>query len=252
MASKSTHRRDPPQRDSTPVSQSAATLTDRLAADIGQAVLDGAFTPGSRLDEMTLAERFQVSRTPVREALRQLAASGLIDIRPRRGAVVSTITPDQLRDMFGAMAEIEATCARLAALGMSPAERKSLAALHEAMGKLARAGAEQLYADANSDFHLAIYNGAHNRTLLDIAVSLRRRLEPFRRAQFRLLNRLKRSHSEHDTVVKAVLSGKSNEAHALMLNHVLLVEGSFEEVLSLKFEPHKGRAAHKARRQGVS
>ena len=68
------------------------TLTDKLAADVADAVLSGAFAPGARLDEHSLAERYGVSRTPVREALRQLAATGLIEMRPRRGAVVAAVT----------------------------------------------------------------------------------------------------------------------------------------------------------------
>lgn len=211
-----------------------ATLADRLAADIGQAVVDGVFAPGSRLDEMTLAERFEVSRTPVREALRQLAASGLIEMRPRRGAVVREITSRQLGDLFVAMAEIEATCARLSALGMNPIERKRLAALHLAMGKLARKGAVQAYADANREFHLAIYAGAHNNTLFDIALSMRRRLDPFRRAQFRAANRLKQSHAEHDAVVQAIMAGDVSAAHSLMHDHVLQVEDAFETITRLR------------------
>ena len=204
------------------------TLADRLASDIGQAVVDGVFPPGSRLDETKLAERFEVSRTPVREALRQLAASGLIEMRPHRGAVVSAITSERLNDLFVAMAEIEATCARLSALSMNPIERKRLAALHLAMGKLARKGSEQEYADANREFHLAIYSGAHNTTLLDIALAMRRRLDPFRRAQFRAAGRLKRSHTEHDTVLQAILASDAAAAHARMHDHVLQVEDAFE------------------------
>ena len=71
------------------------THTEKLAADIANAILSGAFPPGSRLDEQTLAHRYNVSRTPVREALRQLTATGLIEIRPRRGAVVAMVSQTQ-------------------------------------------------------------------------------------------------------------------------------------------------------------
>ena len=74
--------------------------------------------PGSKLDEQDLAYRFAVSRTPVREALRQLASSGLIELRPRRGAYVSALTAPQVEDFFVAMSEMEAVCARLAAMSM--------------------------------------------------------------------------------------------------------------------------------------
>ncbi len=89
------------------------TLTEKLATAIADGILDGTFKPGMHLDEVSLAHQHGVSRTPVREALRQLTTSGLIDMRPRRGAVVSKATPEQVESLFVAMAEMEATCARL-------------------------------------------------------------------------------------------------------------------------------------------
>ena len=120
-------------------------------------MLSGEFTPGQRLDEATLAERFGVSRTPVREALRQLSSTGLIESRPRRGAIVATATSAQLEALFGAMAEIEAVCARLAAMSMTPIERRRLQNLHESMAALARRGDRDDYVAANVAFHIGVY-----------------------------------------------------------------------------------------------
>jgi len=85
-----------------------STQTERLAEGIAESVLSGEFPPGLRLDEHMLAERYGVSRTPVREALRQLASTGLIEVKPRRGATVANATSAQLETLFAAMAEIEA------------------------------------------------------------------------------------------------------------------------------------------------
>ncbi len=76
------------------------TRAEKLAGQISDAILSGLLAPGSRLDEQHLAQHFGVSRTPVREALRQLAASGLIDLRPRRGALVASVAPDELAAML--------------------------------------------------------------------------------------------------------------------------------------------------------
>lgn len=206
------------------------THTDRLADQIADAILEGTLAPGARLDEASLAERFGVSRTPVREALRQLTTSGLIIIRPRRGAVVATATGEQLRALFVAMGEIEATCARLCALSMTPLERRALGALSERMGALARRSDHDAYLDANQLFHTAIYRGSHNPVLEEFATSLRRRLAPFRRAQFRAPGRLKKSHDEHAVVVAAILKGDATAAHAAMIHHVSLVEIAFDEL----------------------
>lgn len=204
------------------------TLAEKLAAAIADGILSGALAPGIRLDEVSLAQQHGVSRTPVREALRQLAMSGLIDMRPRKGAIVAKVTPEQLESLFVAMAEMEATCARLAAMSMTPIERRRLQARHEAMMALAAAGDPDIYSDANNAFHSAIYAGAHNAPIAEFTLGLRRRLGPFRRAQFRIEGRLLRSNQEHDTVVRAIVSGDAAGAHAAMLHHVSLVEDAYE------------------------
>jgi len=206
------------------------TRADRLADEIASSVLSGEFRPGVRLDEKTLAERYAVSRTPVREALRQLASTGLIDIKPRRGATVVRTTSAQLETLFGAMAEIEATCARLSALSMTPLERRRLSSLHDSMQEFVVKDDRDSFASANLKFHAEIYQGAHNSVLADFATGLRRRLAPFRRAQFRTKGRLPRSHEEHEKVVKAVLAGDAAAAHAAMFHHMSLVEESFERL----------------------
>jgi len=209
------------------------TLTDKLATAIADGILNGTLEPGLRLDELTLAQQHGVSRTPVREALRQLSMSGLIDMRPRKGAIVSKATPEQVESLFVAMAEMEATCARLSAMSMTPIERRRLQARHEAMTALAAAGDPDAYSDANVAFHSAIYAGSHNAPLAEFTIGLRRRVAPFRRAQFRLEGRLLRSIEEHDAVVRAILSGDAAAAHAAMLHHVSLVEDAFEAFASV-------------------
>ena len=204
------------------------TRAERLAGQISNAILTGEFQPGARLDEQQLAGRFGVSRTPVREALRQLATSGLIDLRPRRGAVVASVTPDELQTMFAAMAEMEAACARLSAMHMTPVERDQLRQLQNTMSELVKAGDPDAYADANQAFHLSIYTGSHNSVLADFTARLRSRLAPFRRAQFRAAGRLPLSWDEHHAVVEAILAGNPEEAHAAMLRHVDRVEDAFD------------------------
>jgi DNA-binding GntR family transcriptional regulator len=210
----------------------AGTLAERLAGEIAERIIAGELPAGARLDEQTLADRHGMSRTPVREAIRQLQATGLIEMRPRRGAIVAQPTRRDIEDLFVAMGEIEASCARLAALCMTPIERRRLQAQHEAMGAMAADGALDAYAEANVAMHGAIYAGAHNAALAEIALNLRRRLAPFRRAQFRAPGRLELLHREHARVVEAIIEGRAAEAHAAMLHHVTLVEISAEAVAS--------------------
>lgn len=206
------------------------TRTDRLVRELSDAIMTGEFEPGDRLDEHSLADRFGVSRTPVREALRQLATSGLVEVRPRRGAVVASLTAERLGELFGAMAELEATCSRLSAIGMTPVERRRLEAHHESMAPLVAANDPEGFAAANLTFHTMIYAGAHNGALAEIASGLRQRLLPYRRAQFHTPGRLPRSHAEHGMVVEAISAADAAAAHAAMLRHVSLVEDSFERL----------------------
>lgn len=210
----------------------AQTRAEWLAGEIADAILAGELVPGSRLDETGLAARYGVSRTPVREALRQLATTGLIDARPRRGATVTHVTSAQLEELFVAMGELEATCARLAAMSMTPIERRRLVSLHQSMAEIVERGDEAAYAEANVRFHTTIYKGCHNGIVAEIASGLRRRLAPFRRAQFRAEGRLRLSYAEHDAVVAAIERGDAAQAHATMLHHVSLVEDAFDQLAS--------------------
>ncbi|GLS42790.1 GntR family transcriptional regulator [Methylobacterium brachythecii] len=204
------------------------TRADSLSHAIAEAILSGEFAPGTHLDEQVLAKRFGVSRTPVRDALRLLNGTGLIDLRPRFGATVRTITPDELDMMFIAMGEIEATCARLSTLSMSTAERGQLRLLHERMGMLAEAGDHDGYVVGNQEFHERLYEGAHNSVVDEIARNLRRRLTPYRRFQFQAPGRLARSHAEHGLVVRAILARDAAAANSAMLVHMSIVEDAFE------------------------
>ena len=106
--------------------------SQQLREIIEERIATGLYAPGMRLDETDLANEFEVSRTPIREALMQLASSGLIDMRPRRGAIVAEISPQRLCEMFEVMAELEAMCGRMAARRMTEADRQELLEAHKA------------------------------------------------------------------------------------------------------------------------
>lgn len=206
-----------------------ATRAEELRSQIADEITRGLLPPGTTLDETALAARFGVSRTPVREAIRELAASGLVDTRPHRGAVVARPSVERLQAMFDVMAELEALCAGLCALKMTPAERRTFEALHLDMGDLMRSGDFPGYRDANETFHTSIYAGSHNAYLAEITLGTRRRLSPFRRAQFRALGRLALSHTEHERVVTAILRGDRDGAAAAMRDHIAIVHEAYEQ-----------------------
>jgi DNA-binding GntR family transcriptional regulator len=200
----------------------AETIRQKLADDI----LRGVYPPGARLDEQGLAKRFRMSRTPVREALRQLTSAGLVEMRPHRGAIVSLPTDSELAEMFEVMGELEASCARLAAQRMSPAERVRLELVHRRSFEAVRGNDRESYRTLNFEFHDVIYRGAHNEFLLMTTVGIRQRIAPFRRAQFALQDRLAKSHAEHDAIVSAILQGDAETASEVMRTHVNIVRAA--------------------------
>ena len=204
------------------------TRAEELRQQLADEIVRGELAPGAALDETDIARRFSVSRTPVREALRQLAASGLIEARAHRGAVVAQPSVERLSGMFEAMAELEALCAGLAAERMTPAERHQLEAIHEELRVLSHAGDPDRFHQVNERFHSAIYAGSQNGHIAEITLATRKRVQPFRRAQFRNLGRLAQSHAEHDRVVVAIMRGDRNGAANAMRAHIERVHGEYE------------------------
>jgi DNA-binding GntR family transcriptional regulator len=204
------------------------TRAEELRLQLADEIVRGALPPGAPLDETDIARRFSVSRTPVREALRQLAASGLVETRAHRGAVVARPTLERLTGMFEAMAELEAICAGLAAERMPPVERHRLEAVHEELRVLSYAGNPDRFHEVNERFHNTIYGGSQNTYIAEMTLATRVRVQPFRRAQFRNLGRLAKSHAEHDRVVVAIMRGDKAGAEIAMRAHIELVRDEYE------------------------
>lgn len=205
-------------------------MSDRLREQIEEQIATGQLPPGSALDEVTLATQFGVSRTPVREALIQLTAEGLVELRPRRGAVVASVGPARLLEMFEVMAELEAMCARLAARRMSEAEHAELLAAHRACE--AARGDPDAYFYCNERFHAAIYAGSHNGFLAEEAAALQRRLRPYRRLQLRVRDRMANSFAEHEAVVAALLAGDAAAAGDALRRHVSVQGERFGDLVA--------------------
>jgi DNA-binding GntR family transcriptional regulator len=204
------------------------TLASELRLQLADEIVRGVLPPGATLDETEIARRFEVSRTPVREAIRQLATSGLVETRAHRSSIVARPSNEQLIGMFEAMAELEALCAKMAAERMTIAERGALEAVHEDLRLLVRYGNPQRYHEINEAFHSTIYFGAHNDYLAQLTQATRVRVQPFRRAQFRNLGRLSKSYAEHDLIVAAVLRGDREAAGRAMRDHIMTVREEYE------------------------
>jgi DNA-binding GntR family transcriptional regulator len=206
------------------------TLAERVKEQLAQAIISGEVLPGVTLDEAEIASRYGVSRTPVREAIRDLAAMGLVQVRPHRGTIVTRPEPLQLAHMFEVMADLEALCAGRAARFMSKAEREELERVHAHLRRMVQDNDIAGYRAANEEFHSTIYAGSHNRYLIELTLTTRRRLSPFRRAQFMSAGRLARSYAEHADIVSAIMRADEVAASSAMRAHILLVEDTFEQM----------------------
>ncbi|WP_300301948.1 GntR family transcriptional regulator [Ferrovibrio sp.] len=196
------------------------TLADQIRETLAEQIVSGELAPGTRLDEVEIAKRVGLSRTPVREAFKALTAMGFLEHRPRKGVVVAVPDRQRIEEMFEVMAEVEATCARFAALRMTAKERRELESLHEQSLRMVRQSDLAGYSSFNTAFHALIYKGSKNSFLEETAQSVRRRLMPYRQSQFRVIGRLSSSHAEHDEVVNAILRGDGDAAEKAMRQHV--------------------------------
>jgi DNA-binding GntR family transcriptional regulator len=208
------------------------THTDRVRQRLADEIISGALRPGWHLDEKALAERFKVSRTPVREALRQLAANDLVEWRPHQGAIVATITIPKMIEMFEVMAEVEGLCGRLAARRMTPDERKDLLVRHKRCEPYIQANDKEGYLAMNKPFHEAIYHGTHNGYLFEHAQSLYNRLAPYRAYQLNRPGQLPRSFDEHQEIVNAITDGDGDAAYRLLRDHVTLDGELFGDLIA--------------------
>ncbi len=196
-------------------------LSDRIRNALTDDIASGALAAGTSLDEQNLADRFGASRTPVREALRQLSVSGLVEVRPRRGVVVTRLTPSRIMDMFETIAEVETLCVRLATYRMTPLERSRLNELHEGSAALVASRDLDGYESFNREFHGLIYAATHNGFMAEQAIAIRARLDVFRRTQLRHGSRIATSHEEHASVLAAVAEGDGELAARRMRAHML-------------------------------
>jgi DNA-binding GntR family transcriptional regulator len=212
--------------------EGSLTRSDRVRRRLADQIISGELKPGQQLDEKALAEAFNVSRTPVREALRQLAASELVDWRPHQSAVVATITIPKMVEMFEVMAEVEGFCGRLAARRMTPNERKDLIVRHKRCLPYVKAGDREGYHELNRPFHEAIYAGTRNSYLMDQAKYLYDRLAPYRSYHNHRPGHLQRAYAQHQQIVDAIVAGDSDAAHKLLFEHVTLDGDLFADLLA--------------------
>ena len=196
---------------------------EQAAQALREEILSGAIASGARLGEAELAGRLRVSRTPIREALTRLAAEGLVELQPNRGARVATWSAGELRDIFDLRLRLEPYAVRLAVPKLSADQLDDLQELAESMlrnGKPGRAQDLSPIVEANRRFHDAIITAAHHRrlaTMLAGTVDIPLVFQAFRTFG---TDEIERSDLFHHLIAGAMARREGRRAAALMAEHI--------------------------------
>jgi DNA-binding GntR family transcriptional regulator len=204
-----------------------ASLSDQATRLVRQRILEGVYRPGERLIEVEMAAAFQISRAPLREALRSLAQEGIVMHRPNKGFYVPAITVDDARSLYEFRQALETSAARWAATRASEAEITVIRGMLEMTDKVFKKGEDAYPQDL--DFHLALTRAAHSPLIEQRAQEISRQLQVLRQRSGYSHDRARAAYEEHVAIAKAIADHDPDEAERAIRAHL---ERSSELALS--------------------
>lgn len=213
--------------------QTRVTHASTVRMAIENDIFTGKLLPGTSIDEDVLAERFGVSRTPIREAMLQLLQAGIIQKRPRRPATVARLDLPRLIHMFETVSELEALCARFAATRITPRERAALIETHERSAEMLESGDDAEYARLGRRFHVLVMQATHNNVLIETTDKLALHTLPYRRFQLRQYGRSESNQTDHSRILEAILAADGLAAADAMRRHVTVQGDVLAEYISM-------------------
>ncbi|WP_425261761.1 GntR family transcriptional regulator [Rubrivivax sp. RP6-9] len=225
-----------------PIPLRGTSLHDGVAARLRAMVFDNQLVPGQWIDEKALAVQWQVSRTPLREALKVLAAEGLVELVPHRGCRVIALTEDDADALFPVMALLEGRCAFEAAKKAGDADLHTLRRLHDELERHAAAHDIEAYYRANHVFHAQVQSLASNRWLDRATGDLRRFMRLMRGRQLALPGRIEASINEHRVLIDAFEQRDAARAERAMHDHLMAQLVALKKLrgTEAKAAPHAG------------
>ena len=208
------------------------TRTQILLSEIEKLIVNGSMVPGQRLDEMVLAKKYGVSRTPVREAIRALTAIGLVQNTGKQGSQVAKLSISMLIEMFELMAVLEGMCAQLAARRATKNELLEMQNTHQLLEKTFEKGTHKEFYNVNLQFHDLLYNASHTQYLAEETLRLRRRLSPYRMRVTFQPGRMSSTLEEHKKILIAINKGESELAKNEAISHLRLIGNDLEDFIA--------------------
>jgi DNA-binding GntR family transcriptional regulator len=206
------------------------TLWQRVYDHLRDEILSGSLTPGAELSEVALAESLGVSRGPIREAIGRLASEGLVTVRPRRGAVVSSLSKDEFIELYQVREALELLAVKLAVPRLGPDDITALQSLIDEMSTRAERNQVAAFFEANTGFHARLVDASGNAKLAEMYRQLLDQLGRYRGSSLRLRGNLQRSIAEHAAILRAAKRGDTERAARLMSEHIRVPQRRLERL----------------------
>ncbi len=208
------------------------SLTSAVAEKLRDQIIRGEITEGAQLRQDVIAGQYHVSRIPVREALRQLHAEGLITIVPNRGAIVPELSPSDIEELFAIRALLEPEVLKLSIPRLTPADLgQAEAVLNKYMNELRREEHMENWGRMNWQFHSILYSRAERPHFMSIIRNVNHNGERYTRLQLYLTHGMKRANEEHHQILKLCRKNEVAAATKLLRQHIQFAGQSLKQVL---------------------
>jgi DNA-binding GntR family transcriptional regulator len=198
------------------VTEKHLTLREKILESIREAIIKGTLKPGEKVAEPELAERFGISRTPIREAFRQLESEGFLVVIPRKGAVVVSFSPKEIEEFYAIKSILEGYAARKACENLSDKEIDRLKAINDKLRQLAKEDDIKHFFKIHNEFHELFIKAADNEKLHDLISSLLGKFQRLRLTSLSLPGRMAISVQEHDKIIEAFRDRNVEQAEQLV------------------------------------
>lgn len=215
-------------------------LHDTVVTHLRNLIVEGALAPGMKLNERELCETLGISRTPLREAMKVLAAEGLIEISPNRGAFVSRMSNTEIWESFEVMSGLEAMSGELAAMRITPVEIAEIKALHYAMIACRAQNDLPGYYSRNQTIHNKINEAARNSVLRQTYLSINRRLLALRFKSNFQAGKWDSAIQDHEVMIEALEARDGPRLAAILRKHLLEKRDAIIKDLAGAAEPASG------------